>query len=219
MDSIDLVDLHLDCILGVLDSEQRRVQPLRGELRMWVDLDEAGVSGNLAKTVNYADVAGWLTHLTEYGRFRLLESIGVAALRLILLPPAPGEERVGVPRARLVLRKPTILGELATPGVSVEREASWAPVPRRAVVEGVDEEVLVDTGRSMASRVRFAADAAWEVPADFAVYVISGRLTLDKGLSIGPNTALPPGEAGTVRASDAGASVLVVRVPPPPEET
>lgn len=219
MDRIDLVDMKLDCILGVLDREQRAIQPLEGRIQLWLDLDHAGHSEGLDQTVNYADVAGWASFITSHGRFRLLESMSVALLRLILLPPAPDESRAQVDRAAIRLRKPTILGELATPGTSMTRDADWAPVEPVQFAEGVEAEALVDTGRSAAWRMHLAPGVRWPVLDDHAVYVISGRVERDGGVSLGPNTALPCGEVDAlINRGDVIASLLVVRVPEPPAE-
>ena len=217
MDRIDLHDIQLDCILGVLDSEQRAQQPFVGAISMWLDLDSAGHTGHLHETVNYADVTGWVTFLTRHGRFRLLESISVGMLRLMLLPPAPAEERAQIERASITLKKPTILAPVTTPGTRFERSKEWAPVDAFDAAEGVSIETLVDTGRSAAWRVHIQPGVTWPVMADHAVYVIAGRVQRPDGVSFGANTALPSGDVESMtNAGEVTASLLVVRVPDPP---
>lgn len=216
MDRIDLVDLKLDCILGVLDAEQRAPQPLVGRVSLWLDLDASGHSGRLDQTVDYAAVATQLSFVAAHGRFRLLESMSLAMLRLVLLPPAAGEARARVQRMALRLRKPTILGELATPGTRFSRDAAWAarrdPVP---LADGVRADVLVDTGREGAWRVHLEEGAAWAPAADRAVFVIAGRVDAGEGVSAGSGASWGPGQAARVVARG-GAALLVVKVPPPP---
>lgn len=218
MDRIDLVDLKLDCILGVLDREQRVEQPLEGEISMWLDLDRSGHTGHLYETVNYANVAAWASFITRHGRFRLLESISVAVLRLILLPPAPQEQRPRVQRASIQLRKPTILGELATPGTRFKREHTWAEVDTISPATGIDVEVLVDTGRSAAWRIHVAPGTDWPVVEDHAVYVISGQLDAGDGVTVGAGTYAANGQWTRLRnQSDAVCTLLVVLVPDLPK--
>ncbi len=214
MDRIDLFDLKLDCVLGVLDREQRTEQPLQGEISMWLDLDRSGHTGHLYETVNYADVAAWASFITQHGRFRLLESISVAVLRLILLPPAPLEQRAQVERACIGLRKPTILGELATPGTRFERDRDWAPVDALSPVTGIDVEVLVDTGRSAAWRIHVDPQMDWPVLPDHAVFVISGEAEAGDGVTVGAGTSAAAGQWTRLRnRTDSVCTLLVVRVP------
>lgn len=218
MDRIDLVDLKLDCILGVLDREQRAEQPLEGEISMWLDLDRSGHTGHLFETVNYADVAAWAAFITRHGRFRLLESISVAVLRLMLLPPAPLEVRAQIERAQIQLRKPTILGELATPGTRFERDRQWAPVDALSPADGVDVEVLVDTGLSAAWRIHVDADTAWRVVEDHAVFVIAGTVQTDAGSVLTAGQSAAAGQFTHLHnASDGVCTLLVVRVPGLPQ--
>ncbi len=214
MDRIDLVDMKLDCVLGVLDREQRTEQPVVGEISMWLDLDRSGHTGHLYETVNYADVAAWASFITQRGRFRLLESVSVAVLRLMLLPPAPLEQRAQLERARIQLRKPTILGELATPGTRFERDRDWALVDGLSPATGIDVEVLVDTGRSAAWRIHIDPQTEWPVLPDHAVFVISGEAEAGDGVTISAGTHAPAGQWTLLRnRTDGVCTLLVVRVP------
>lgn len=215
LDRIELLDLRLDAIVGILPSEQRRVQPLRGRLSMWVDLDAAGSHGDLARSVDYASVAQQVTFLAFQGRFRLIESLAVGALRLLLLPPTRGEARAAVHSAEIELHKPQILAPIAVPGVVLRREAPWAPVPQKRLGDGVVEEVLVDTGREFASRVVLGPATTWRLAEDVAVHLIAGQAIPNHGVLLGPGTSLTAGAAERLVTGKEGATLLVVRVPSP----
>ena len=130
MDCIQLTDFRVSCIIGVLDREQSEPQPLDVEVRMWLDLVPAGDTDDLSDTVDYAAVREEIAFLAEHGHWRLLESLGVAALRHLLAPPLHQMARAQIHRAELRMRKPTILGGDAVPGITMSA--------RRRVVEPGD---------------------------------------------------------------------------------
>ena len=53
-DWIELGSWRLDCILGVLEREQKTPQPLEIEVRLGLDLERAADGDALDKTVDYA---------------------------------------------------------------------------------------------------------------------------------------------------------------------
>lgn len=115
-DAISL-DLDLDCIVGILPRERLTPQPLRVSLRLELDLEAVGDSGDLRQGIDYAAIDRQVRFLAGEGRFRLIESLGLAILRVVLAPP--------VLRARVRIAKPAILpGSL--PAVELARDAAWA---------------------------------------------------------------------------------------------
>jgi dihydroneopterin aldolase len=164
-DWITLDTFEVSCIVGVLDAEQRTPQPLVLGLRLGLDLTAAGDEDALDRSVDYATVTDLVTFLVVEGRFRLLESMGLAIARLLLAPPAAGEGRAAIDRVELTLRKPTILGGRAVPGVAMARDRESLAIPRVRWADGVDADVLIVTPRTRAYRVRVPAGAAF--PAGF----------------------------------------------------
>jgi 7,8-dihydroneopterin aldolase/epimerase/oxygenase len=173
-DWIRLTGLHTECVIGVLPEEREIPQPLEIEVRLGLDLGSAGDSGDLARTVSYDAVADAVEWLALSGRWGLLESLAVAAARLLLAPPAPAEARAQIDRVRIDLRKPQALGGQVVPEVSLEREASWCRLHVRAVATGVAAEVLCETPTRAAYRIHLAPEASWRPPDDAEVHFLPG---------------------------------------------
>lgn len=171
MDVIEIGELRIDCIVGVLEREQRATQRVLVDLALHLDLEEAGASGDLARSVDYALVAEQVAILAEHGRFRLIESLAVAACRALLAPPTPLEARAPIRKVDLRVRKPEIL-DRCTPGVRLSREAGALPTFDQG---GVRHEVLVDLPQGGAWRVHLPPGATWE-PGDRAALVLGGDL-------------------------------------------
>lgn len=194
-DWVGLDDLNIDCVVGVLEREQRETQRIVATVRMAVPLEAAGESGDLGRSIDYGAVSSWIRMLSEHGRFRLLESLGLAACRLILSPPLHGEGRPQVDAVSITLRKPEVLAPTAVPVVHLHREAG-APLSSFEVAPGVWADILVDLPQGGAWRVRVQAGVRWEPPADVAVEVIHGAVEAGVGrtLRVGDRLARSGGE-------------------------
>jgi dihydroneopterin aldolase len=116
MDTVHLRS-ELACVVGILPRERVEPQRITVDVRMELDLESVGTTGDLGEGVDYAAVDALLRFLAVEGRFRLLESFALAALRGIVAGP--------VQRATIDIRKPDVL-RAATPGVSATRDAAWA---------------------------------------------------------------------------------------------
>ena len=202
MDQITLEGLSLDVIVGILPEEQEHPQPLRVDLSLGLDLQEAGETGDLAASVDYGRVRDEVVFLCAAGHWRLLETLALALLRHLLGPPVGGA--AAVQEARIALRKPEIL-DGPVPGVVLSRPARWcALLERRAVAEGVTAEILVETEDVGAYRVHLAG--AWDLGRAAEVRVLAGRTDrLEAG-----GQALWTGE----RPLEGEATLLVVARPP-----
>ena len=174
MDAVTL-DCELSCILGILGRERVNPQGLRASFVLELDLEGPCTTGDLAGSVNYADVDGMFRTLAGHGGFLLLETMGLAALRWILLPPGPGEARGAIQRATVHLTKPHIM-PYALPGVRLTREASEVQVEARELAAGVVARVLADLDEVTALRVEVAAGATWTPPADAKRFPAGGSV-------------------------------------------
>jgi dihydroneopterin aldolase len=204
-DWITLDELVVDCIVGVLEREQHTTQPLRIAVGMQVDLTAAGETGDLSTSVNYAAVAEDIRFMCQHGRFRLIESLGLAALRQILSPPAAVECRAPVQAAWIRIRKPVVLGGNPIPGVEMRRSA-----PLDRVMAGTADAVqhtLVAVPDSVAYRVELRAGASWEAPPGVAVRVVSGVVRAGDQ-RVATDTRLPR-PAGTLHAETAAVLLAV----------
>ena len=112
MDRIIIRDLRANALVGTLEREQKYRQEIVAALTLELDLAAAGRSDDLAKSVDYSEIARRARQIMETGRFKLLEALGNAL----------GEMLMGYPpvlRALVRLDKPRALDHAR---VSVEME-------------------------------------------------------------------------------------------------
>jgi dihydroneopterin aldolase len=140
--SSDVIHLHteLSCIVGILPRERVDPQRILVEVRMELPLEPVGDTGALELGVDYAAIDTQVRFLAVEGRFRLIESLGLAFLHAILSPPLPGEGRGQVARAWVRISKPEVL-RAAVPGIELFRDAEWGA--RRGPVAQFAEVGLV----------------------------------------------------------------------------
>lgn len=211
MDHVELTDLRIDTIIGILDAEQRAPQPILVDLHMELPLEEAAESGQLHTSINYAAVQAWLMTLAQQGRWRLLESLGVAACRLLLAEPAPCEARGRIHAVHLRIRKPTILTD-AVPGIVLTRDHSWLDEDGEAIAEGVVRHLLCATPVQGAWRLVLDPGAVWEAPGPWSLHVLGGSGAINGSPVLeGHLHARAPGNR--VVAGDEGMVVLAVGAP------
>lgn len=195
-DVVELHDLVFPCMVGLLEREQREVQTLRMDLAMTLPLDPCAETGDLSAGVNYSTVAKHLRMLSEHGRFRLIESLGLAACRLLLAPPLPGEGRAQVTAVDLRIRKPDVLAPLTVPGIRMVREAPLELATCQ--IAGAHAEILIDLPQGGAWRIHLP-DGSWTPPGDLALEVIAGEILVD-GQVLRAGDRIARGGAGSVVA-------------------
>ncbi|MBA2320364.1 MAG: dihydroneopterin aldolase [Deltaproteobacteria bacterium] len=174
-DWIELTDLAVDCMVGVLEREQRATQRVMIDVRLFAALETAGETGELAASSDYGAVASQIRLIAEHGRFRLIESLGVAIARLVLAPPTSGESRAQVSAVELRIRKPEVLAPLTIPGIHLFRSAG-RPLSTFEVATGAWGEILVDLPQGGAWRIRLDPAVEWKPASDLAIEVIAGAL-------------------------------------------
>lgn len=122
-DIIAIDGMRVDCVVGVYPHERNRVQPLEVSVKMVLDTRRAGESEKLNQTVDYAAIASQIAFLLRSCRFHMLEAAARALTRLLLAPPAPGEERARIHEVTLRLTKPYALAGHGVPSLEVHRTA------------------------------------------------------------------------------------------------
>jgi dihydroneopterin aldolase len=127
---ISIAGLETECVVGVYPRERDRPQPLRLDLELVVDTEDAAKSGRLSRTVDYDRTARQIIFLLQSCRFGLLETAAHAIAMCLLIAPAPGEQRSMISGVRLKLIKPEALPGNAVASLEIEREASWARTQR-----------------------------------------------------------------------------------------
>lgn len=117
-DRIFISALRVDCIIGVLDHERERPQPLLLDVELGLDTASAAYSGRITETCDYGRVAAEIATLLEFRRYKLLE-MAAAELAAMLLGVHPMIDDL-----RLRMTKPQALrGRAQAAGVEVFRRA------------------------------------------------------------------------------------------------
>lgn len=82
--TIEIAQLKISCIVGIYPHEREQEQTLILDLRMEHDFAEAARTQEIAKTINYAEVAEALTAWVRETRALLLEHVAVGVCELVL---------------------------------------------------------------------------------------------------------------------------------------
>jgi dihydroneopterin aldolase len=112
-DVIVLRKLRVDAIVGVLDKERRRPQPLAFDIDVHRSFREAAKDDTLAETTNYAEILTLTAQIAVEGRFLLLETLATRVGEQILaFDPAIKSVTVSVRKLQ-----PPVSEDVATVGV------------------------------------------------------------------------------------------------------
>ena len=116
-DRIEIRDLRVIGVHGVLPEEQERAQPFSLDIVAWVDMAAAQRSDDLADTVDYGALAQTAADLVGHRSFRLLEALaGHVADALLLCDGRLDAVEVTVRKLR-----PPLALDVASTGVRVLR--------------------------------------------------------------------------------------------------
>ena len=179
VDFIELRDLEVHCVVGVYPSERQVPQPLRLDVTMGLDTELAARKESLSASVNYADICNQLRFLLQSCRFRMLETAAHALACYLLAPPGPGERRARLQRVRVRLEKPHVLGGLAVPSLTIERDAGFAEVVQEHKPFG-SVDVIHETRDAGIYRLNIAPGA--EIPLHQHQLMQESEMVLGDGL-------------------------------------
>lgn len=115
-DRIVLRGLRVLAFCGVLPEEKARRQPFEIDADVHADLAAAGVSDDLADTIDYGALTDQLADLVEQGRFDLLEFFAQRVADVLL-----GDERVTEVTVEVRKLRPPVAHDLAASGVRITR--------------------------------------------------------------------------------------------------
>jgi dihydroneopterin aldolase len=116
-DRIEIRDLRVMGIHGVLPEEQTRAQPFALDLVAWVDMEAAQQSDDLADTVDYGALAKTAADVVGGRSYRLLEALaGRLASALLISDPRLAAVEVTVRKLR-----PPLPLDVGSAGVRVRR--------------------------------------------------------------------------------------------------
>ena len=101
MDKIIIRDLRANALIGTLAHERTRRQQICAALELELDLHPAGAADDLARSVDYSEIARRAQEIMTASRFHLLEALGYALGQMLLeYPPVRhAVVRLGKPRA------------------------------------------------------------------------------------------------------------------------
>lgn len=119
-DLVELRGLRLLGVVGLLPEERLRAQPLEVDVDIEVDLTAAGLSDDLADSVDYGVVCDRLSEVVSSLRPRLLERLAAEMAAAVL------DVDASVAAVTVVVRKarPPVPHDLATSGVRIRRTRS-----------------------------------------------------------------------------------------------
>lgn len=114
MDIIFIRELRLDVVIGVYGWEQQIRQSLLLDLELGWSLAAAGLSDDLAQTLDYDRLSQRLLSWAESQRFELIEALAESMAQLI-------QQEFGVRWLRLTLTKPGAVRRAQSVGLIIER--------------------------------------------------------------------------------------------------
>ncbi len=115
-DRIEIRDLELLCLCGVLPEETERRQPFMVDLDLYLDLAPAGQSDDLTRTVNYGELIDTVVDEVEATPFSLLEAMAEHIAGLGLAYEVAEAVTVTVRKLR-----PPVAAHVSTTGVTITR--------------------------------------------------------------------------------------------------
>jgi dihydroneopterin aldolase len=196
-DVLAITGLETECVVGVYPHERNRQQPLRVNLDLYVDTEQAAKSAKLSRTVDYDRMTQEIVFLLKSCRFGLIETAAAALASYVLAPPGPGEQRAHVLGVRLVLIKPQALPRGAEASLEIQRERDWVEVTREETSFG-NVEVLFESREASIFRVNLAPSAECALHRDTRPH--EAEMVLTDGLVDGELLRLP----GSARRFAAG---------------
>jgi 7,8-dihydroneopterin aldolase/epimerase/oxygenase len=116
-DRIEILDLRVLGVHGVLPEERERAQPFSVDLVAWVDMAAAQQSDELADTVDYGALAALVAEVVSGRSYQLLEALA-GRLADALLGTDPRLLTVEVTVRKL---RPPVALDVASTGVRVSR--------------------------------------------------------------------------------------------------
>lgn len=117
---IELRDLRVLGVHGVLAEERSRPQPFSVDLDVWLDPGPAAVSDGLEDTVDYGALCALVADTVARRSFRLLEALAAAVVDRVL---AADPRILGVSATVRKLRPP-VPADLGSVAVRIVRERS-----------------------------------------------------------------------------------------------
>lgn len=190
-DRIRVSGLRVDCIIGVLDHERERQQPVRVDIDMALDTRESALSGRIDATCDYSVVANEVSAMLRFRRYRLLE-MAADELCAAILGVHPQ-----VHALELTIHKPHAIAQANDVAVSIQRDPG--DYPRRYERNNFGEVEILHENRE-AGLYLLHIDAGKSIPPHFhrvmreLEWLVDGEVTRDGRLLRGQEPVMWPKE-------------------------
>ncbi len=115
LDKILIKDLLLRCILGVNEFERKEKQDVLINIELWCHLRGATEIDDIAKTVDYKEIAKSVVKLVEDSTFFLVETLAEKVADVCL-------KRTAVRKVKVTVEKPGALRFARSVGAEIIRE-------------------------------------------------------------------------------------------------
>lgn len=114
MDKIFVNDLKVECIVGILPFEREKTQPLLVSMELETSLEEAGRTGALDKSIDYALLSERVKSYIVERKAGLLEELAVELCDLI-------EKEFKPESVKIRLNKPNAVADAKSVGIEIFR--------------------------------------------------------------------------------------------------
>ena len=115
MDKIFVNDLKVECIVGILPFEREKTQPLLVSMELETSLEEAGRTGALDKSIDYALLSERVKSYIVERKAGLLEELAVELCDLI-------EKELKPESVKIRLNKPNAVADAKSVGIEIFRK-------------------------------------------------------------------------------------------------
>jgi dihydroneopterin aldolase len=116
-DRIEIRDLRVVGVHGVLPEERERAQPFSVDIVAWVDMEAAQRSDSLSDTVDYGALAQLAGEVVGQRSYQLLEALAGRLADALLV----SDSRLGAVEVTVRKLRPPLALDLASTGVRVLR--------------------------------------------------------------------------------------------------
>jgi FolB domain-containing protein len=99
-DKVFIKNLVLPCRIGVTPDERKEKQNVVVDIEIFCDLSQAGMTDDLTKSIDYAQVQEQVIAAATMGEFKLLESFAQTVASFILKIPSASEVAVAVKKEK-----------------------------------------------------------------------------------------------------------------------
>lgn len=115
MDKIFVNNLKVECIIGILPYEREHSQPLLVSVELETSLEDAGRTGSLEKSINYALLSERVKSYIVNRKAGLLEELAVELCDLI-------EKEFKPESVKIRLNKPEAVADAQSVGIEIFRK-------------------------------------------------------------------------------------------------